>query len=49
MKDADISPLIVASVPFLGGILAMTMAIGLYLRVTTTHPGTSTSILFAPK
>ena len=33
MKDADISPLIVASVPFLGGILAMLMAVGLYLRV----------------
>jgi hypothetical protein len=36
MKEADITPLIVSSVPFLGGCLALLMTVGLYLRVLSS-------------
>jgi len=39
MKDNDINPLVVACVPFFGGLLALLMTIFLYFRVRTASSG----------
>lgn len=47
MKEADITPLIVSSVPFLGGCLALLMTVGLYLRVRAAPSGEGQQVAIA--
>lgn len=49
MKESDINPLVITSVPFFGSLLAFSMVLYLLRKVTKSAPGTGTQVEISNK